>query len=90
MESFGWYARLVGSVRSFADAVAVPKIVVGDVRATVARFLLDHTKFGDAVIVEWSMRQHLARAERLGAAVYCVYHGCDAEDCRDALEHVDD
>ena len=44
-------------IYSVADVLAIPKLMVMDIRQAVARFLLDHTEIGKAVVVEHNMRE---------------------------------
>jgi len=52
-----------------------------DAKIAIARFLLDHTSIGNAVVHEAAFRRLCDRARELGADVYCVFHDCDAHDC---------
>lgn len=82
MNSLLWYINLCLDVRTLDDAIAVPKIVVHDIRTAIAQLLLDHTgKFGSAIQVESMRRWHFARAEAIGANCYCVHHACDSKLC---------
>jgi hypothetical protein len=81
MNSILWYLRGIADIRSFADVVAMPKIFMWDLQCAIARFLLDKTEIGDAVVAEHTLRKHLQRAKELGASIYCVYHACDANNC---------
>lgn len=48
----GGYWSLLTDVRSFRDAVAVPKLLWMDLKEKMAELLLDHTRFGKLVTVE--------------------------------------
>lgn len=71
---------MILDVRTLADAIAVPKLMAMDIRSAVAKFLLDKTKIGEAVIVEERFRYTLKRARELKCDVYC-YHDCDSKNC---------
>lgn len=91
MNSLRWYIALCLDVRTLADAIAVPKIIMGDIRTAIAQVLLDHTgKFGNAMQVESMRRWHFARAEAMGAINYCVWHACDSTKCPNDGVHTDD
>lgn len=90
MNSPRWYLDLLLDIRTLGDAVAVPKIIGGDVRRWFANLLIDHTKFGGVVAGEVMQRYHLRRMEELGSSCYCIWHSCDVKDCPDDGSHPDD
>lgn len=87
--TMNWF-RMILDVGTLGDAAAVPKLIAMDVRQAVARFLLDKTKIGEAVIVEERFRYTLKRARELKCDVYCCYHDCDSKDCPVGFHDDDD
>jgi len=81
MNSLSWYIRCLLDTRSVEDALALPQILARDVRKNIARFLIDKTKIGEAVIVEWSFRRAAEEARRINTDNFCIHHWCDGKDC---------